>query len=157
MLCVLGVLGDEWAVWMPQSIEALNGSCVLIPCRFDIPDNYEKYLALVNREIWRKGRKNDPIVFHSSIARTLPEENKIIGTLIGNLENKNCTTVLDSFLSSYNGRYFLRLESSSDLKYNFATGVQINVQGTAFTVMPFSLCAIVLMQKHYYFKIKHWR
>ncbi|KAJ8353642.1 hypothetical protein SKAU_G00212090 [Synaphobranchus kaupii] len=45
--CLLqGALSRDWAIWMPQSIEALAGSCVLIPCTFDIPSEYEKNLTV---------------------------------------------------------------------------------------------------------------
>ncbi|KAJ8289712.1 hypothetical protein GJAV_G00004430 [Gymnothorax javanicus] len=41
--CLLqGVLGKEWAAWMPERIEALSGSCVQIPCRFEIPKDHWK-------------------------------------------------------------------------------------------------------------------
>ncbi|XP_061097962.1 myelin-associated glycoprotein isoform X3 [Conger conger] len=127
--CLLqGALGGEWAVWMPQSIEALNGSCVLIPCRFDIPALHDKHLGASVSGIWRKSTGTGPVVFNSSTAETKPEQNKIKGTLIGKLQNKTCTTILDSFPSSYSDRYFFRLESQTALKYTFDTSVIINVQ-----------------------------
>ncbi|XP_061097956.1 B-cell receptor CD22 isoform X2 [Conger conger] len=113
---------------MPQSIEALNGSCVLIPCRFDIPALHDKHLGASVSGIWRKSTGTGPVVFNSSTAETKPEQNKIKGTLIGKLQNKTCTTILDSFPSSYSDRYFFRLESQTALKYTFDTSVIINVQ-----------------------------
>ncbi|KAJ8404982.1 hypothetical protein AAFF_G00329030 [Aldrovandia affinis] len=52
--CLLqGALGREWGIWMPQSIEALSGSCVLIPCRFEFHLNMTKTWEL---ELKRYGR-----------------------------------------------------------------------------------------------------
>uniref|UniRef100_A0A8P4GB90 Immunoglobulin V-set domain-containing protein n=1 Tax=Dicentrarchus labrax TaxID=13489 RepID=A0A8P4GB90_DICLA len=38
--CVSGVHCGEFKVTMPQTIEVLSGSCVTIPCSFDIEDRF---------------------------------------------------------------------------------------------------------------------
>ncbi|XP_064176112.1 myelin-associated glycoprotein-like [Anguilla rostrata] len=127
--CLLqGALGRDWAVWMPQSIEALNGSCVLIPCRFDIEPKYDKDLTAEAKGLWRKGDKDGKEVFDSSRTGTAAEQNTIKGELIGQLLKKNCTTILDGFPSSYNDDYFFRLEGSNGVKFTFPNGVKINAQ-----------------------------
>ncbi|KAJ8332980.1 hypothetical protein SKAU_G00418760 [Synaphobranchus kaupii] len=53
--CLLqGALSRDWTVWMPQSIEALAGSCVLIPCTFDIHPDHDKNLVAVAKGEWKK-------------------------------------------------------------------------------------------------------
>ncbi|KAJ8333009.1 hypothetical protein SKAU_G00419050 [Synaphobranchus kaupii] len=53
--CLLqGALSRDWAIWMPQSIEALAGSCVLIPCTFDIPSKHDNDLVTEAKGIWTK-------------------------------------------------------------------------------------------------------
>ncbi|XP_035273374.1 myelin-associated glycoprotein-like [Anguilla anguilla] len=122
--CLLqGALGRKFEVWMPQSIEALSGSCVLIPCRFDIDYKYDNDLTAKAIGLWRKRLHYGKIVFNSS--RT---DNEIKGTLIGKLEEKNCTTILNRFPLSHSDTYFFRLESQTPLMYDFPTGVKINVQ-----------------------------
>ncbi|XP_061097984.1 myelin-associated glycoprotein-like isoform X2 [Conger conger] len=128
--CLLqGALGREWAVWMPQSIEALSGSCVLIPCRFKIPSPKNKYLAEARGQ-WKIGGNNGRVVFDSNKAEKQPKQNEIKGTFIGKLTMNNCTTILDQFPSSptYRNKYFFRLESQRPIKFNFPTGIQINAQ-----------------------------
>ncbi|XP_061097764.1 B-cell receptor CD22-like isoform X2 [Conger conger] len=100
-----GALGREWAVWMPQSIEALSGSCVLIPCRFEMPE-YNSYYGspydyLLKRYpdsvtgLWRKDRTT---VFDSRSQ----SESHLKGMMTGNLLQKRCTTVLENLPKYYN-------------------------------------------------------
>ncbi|XP_035283825.1 myelin-associated glycoprotein-like [Anguilla anguilla] len=127
--CLLqGALGREWATWMPQSIEALNGSCVLIPCRFDILPKFDNDLTAEAKGLWKKGGTNGEEVFDSSRTGTAAEQNTIKGQLIGQLLKKNCTTILDGFPSSYSDDYFFRLEGSNGFKFTFPNGVKINAQ-----------------------------
>ncbi|XP_035283283.1 B-cell receptor CD22-like [Anguilla anguilla] len=122
--CLLqGALGRKFEVRMPQRIEALSGSCVLIPCTFDIEPQYDKDLTDEAKGLWKKSSNNGEIVFDSN-----KTENTIKGTLIGKLEERNCTTILDRFPLAHNDTYFFRLESQTPLMYNFPTGVKINVQ-----------------------------
>ncbi|XP_064159719.1 myelin-associated glycoprotein-like [Anguilla rostrata] len=122
--CLLqGALGREWAVWVPQSIEALSGSCVLIPCTFDIESEYDKDLTDEANGLWKKSSNKGDIVFDS-----IKTNYKIKGRLTGKLKEKNCTTILDRFPPSYSDKYFFRLEALNKLKYDFPTAVIINAQ-----------------------------
>ncbi|KAG9329223.1 hypothetical protein JZ751_006460, partial [Albula glossodonta] len=123
--CLLqGTLSREWAIWMPQSIEALSGSCVLIPCRFEIQPQYDKDLVAEAKGLWMKGGTHqDRTVFDAKNTSSL-----IQGKITGDLLKKNCTTILEKFPLSYNDTYFFRLIAQDPLKYNFQQGVQINVQ-----------------------------
>ncbi|XP_064159732.1 sialic acid-binding Ig-like lectin 10 [Anguilla rostrata] len=123
--CLLqGALGREWEIWTPQSIKALSGSCVLIPCRFEIPSVHDRNLVAGAKGQWKKGGTGGPVVFDSSITEAMLE---IKGTLIGKLEKKNCTTILDRFPPSYSDDYFFRLETMRTLRFNYRKGVNINV------------------------------
>ncbi|XP_064159707.1 sialic acid-binding Ig-like lectin 7 isoform X3 [Anguilla rostrata] len=127
--CLLqGALGREFSIQMPQSIEALSGSCVLIPCGFDIESKYDKDLTAAAKGLWRKRTYGGDTVFDSSRTGTATEQNKIKGRLIGQLEMKNCTTILDNFPLSYSDDYFFRLEGSNGLLYSFCSGVKIKAQ-----------------------------
>ncbi|XP_067111991.1 myelin-associated glycoprotein [Osmerus mordax] len=114
-----GALCSEWSVWMPQRIPAVRGSCVLIPCRFEIPDEYKSDLTSSPSAIWRRGSMNGPYIFNSADHKTFTQ-----GTLEGDLLQKNCTTKLQDF-TGVNDTYFFRLEGPNPLKYNFNPGVQI--------------------------------
>ncbi|KAJ8290236.1 hypothetical protein GJAV_G00010350, partial [Gymnothorax javanicus] len=119
--CLLqGAMGSDWAAWMPNSIEVLSRSCVLIPCTFSVLPEFDKHVIARADGIWKKGKKR--IVFDS---RQAPQLNEINGTLIGKLQMKNCSTILDNFPSSHSDSYFFRVEFPK-LKYNFAESVQLN-------------------------------
>ncbi|XP_061098231.1 myelin-associated glycoprotein-like isoform X2 [Conger conger] len=94
--CLLqGALGREWAVWMPQSIDALSGSCVLIPCRFEMPEYHSNYGStydnLLKRYpdsvtgLWRKDRRT---VFDSRSQ----SESHLKGRITGKLLQKRLST-----------------------------------------------------------------
>ena len=126
-VCALapGALSSEWSVWMPRSIPAVRGSCVLIPCRFEIPDQYKAYLNSSPSAIWRRGWMGGPSIFNSADNKTFTQ-----GSLEGDLLQKNCTTRLQEFTGG-NDTFFFRLQCPNPLQYNFNPGVQIIQTGAA--------------------------
>ncbi|XP_061114261.1 myelin-associated glycoprotein-like [Conger conger] len=122
--CLLqGTLGRKWEIWMPQSIEALSGSCVLIPCRFEIPSEYDPELAQCTHTVKGKWSKDETLLFDSSKQSGPPLQGKIAE----NLAQKNCTTVLENLPLSYSGQYHFRLECDTILKATFPPPVEINI------------------------------
>ncbi|XP_048842300.1 B-cell receptor CD22-like [Brienomyrus brachyistius] len=122
--CLLqGALCSTWSAWMPQNIQALHGSCVLIPCTFQIPSDQSKNLKKPIG-IWRINTKTGNYVFSSN--KTF--KNDIQGKIIGRLTKKNCTTVLNNITKDRTDGYFLRIEGTGNLKYNFDEKVKIDVK-----------------------------
>uniref|UniRef100_A0A8C7G8T5 Ig-like domain-containing protein n=1 Tax=Oncorhynchus kisutch TaxID=8019 RepID=A0A8C7G8T5_ONCKI len=116
VVCISGVLCLDFAALMPQNIEALSGSCVAIPCSFTLGTGYESSLTASCKGIWRKGWRRVH-VFDSSLTGT--GLNTIQGNLTGNLQQKECTTILNDFTSYFNDYFCFRLECDNALKYNF--------------------------------------
>uniref|UniRef100_A0A3B3RV29 Ig-like domain-containing protein n=1 Tax=Paramormyrops kingsleyae TaxID=1676925 RepID=A0A3B3RV29_9TELE len=109
---IIGALCSTWSAQMPQNIQALHGSCVLIPCTFQIPSDYDQYLK-DPVGMWKTGyRHSQNIVFSSK--ETL--KNDIQGEMIGNLSEKNCTTVLYNITKDRTDHYFLKTEGIGKLK-----------------------------------------
>ncbi|XP_059195007.1 sialic acid-binding Ig-like lectin 10 [Centropristis striata] len=100
--------------FVPPTIEVLSGSCVTIPCSFNIPDEYESSLNRSCRVLWKQDDNNN-IVFDSGT----PQTSSIKGELTGDVTKKNCTTTLNNMQPADSRRYFFRLECN-DLKSNFA-------------------------------------
>ncbi|XP_054477848.1 B-cell receptor CD22-like isoform X2 [Anoplopoma fimbria] len=100
---------------MPQNIEVLSGSCVTIPCSFDIEDRYKLDLDKTCRALWKIDVNT--VVFDSSH----PQTSTIKGKLIGDLKKKDCTTTLNNMQPAHNNDYYyyFRLECSNKLIYNF--------------------------------------
>uniref|UniRef100_A0A3B3RR53 Myelin-associated glycoprotein-like n=1 Tax=Paramormyrops kingsleyae TaxID=1676925 RepID=A0A3B3RR53_9TELE len=114
--CLLqGGLCSTWSVQMPQSIQALNGSCVLIPCTFQIPSAKNQHLINPAGIWWTKRGSSDKKQL----------ENRDI---IGKLSEKNCTTVLNRISKTWTGDYSFRIEGNNHIKNNFKEKVKINVE-----------------------------
>ncbi|XP_016116895.1 sialic acid-binding Ig-like lectin 7 [Sinocyclocheilus grahami] len=111
----------DFNISLPQKIEALNGSCVIIKCRFEIQDQYDKDLTERATGQWFKNGTD--LVFHS----TDHKSNHFNGKITGNLLEKNCTTVFYNVSSKHTGRYYFRIESGG-LKYVYTVNTStINV------------------------------
>lgn len=117
-VCVLGVLCADWTALMPQSIKALKGSCVRIPCSFTLGSlesvDYNPCLKTHScNAIWMRGGTD--------------KTNTVGSSPSGNLNQKDCTTILDNMPTG--DTYYLRLECGNCVKFNFGTPVQVNIAG----------------------------
>ncbi|KAG7488419.1 hypothetical protein MATL_G00033810 [Megalops atlanticus] len=119
-------LGSDWRVSMPQNIKVLAGSCVLIPCSFEVPDAYKARLAQVTNGVWRKHSRwfTDGIdVFNSSVS-----QNILRGKIVGNLTERNCTTILHNIPRNYTEKYYFRV--GGGFLYTFPDFVNLNVKAS---------------------------
>ncbi|KTF71490.1 hypothetical protein cypCar_00050337, partial [Cyprinus carpio] len=92
---------------LPKRVEALKGSCVFIPCTFDIDQQYKDDLTDSAKRMWFKDG-GSTAVFNSSRPKTRPLKGEIFGTAT----QKNCTTRIDNVRQSHNGSYYFRLEAN---------------------------------------------
>uniref|UniRef100_UPI0037E82A5A B-cell receptor CD22-like n=1 Tax=Semicossyphus pulcher TaxID=241346 RepID=UPI0037E82A5A len=112
--CLLqGALCGEFEVTVPQTIEVLRGSCVTIPCSFDIPDIHQSNLDSTCIALWKDGNM---FVFDSST----PQQSQITGTLTGDLLKKDCTTTLNNMQPHPSNNYYFKLQCNNALKYTFS-------------------------------------
>ncbi|XP_064863001.1 B-cell receptor CD22-like isoform X2 [Oncorhynchus nerka] len=98
---------------MPDRLDVLTGSCVEIPCSFDIPDQHKDKFnsAILLSGVWIKENSNfrerpDNVIFNSS-----KMVNRYQGKITGNMSQKNCTTVFFNVTTNYTNIYFFRIES----------------------------------------------
>ncbi|XP_035981147.1 myelin-associated glycoprotein-like [Fundulus heteroclitus] len=90
----------------PGQIEALSGSCLLLPCSFNSTDStYDKTRDIYG--IWlRNSTRIDSAIFNSS-----GSVNIYSLKMIGNLTEENCTTLFPDLKTSHTGKYFLRIQN----------------------------------------------
>ncbi|XP_060906080.1 sialoadhesin-like [Labrus mixtus] len=120
--CLLqGALCGQFEIIIPNNIEVLKGSCVTIPCSFDVDDQHNVNLDNTCKALWKESDSR-LVVFDSSN----PQQSAIIGQLIGDLTKKDCTTTLDDMQPQNNKEYYFRLECDI-LKYYFHD-VKISVE-----------------------------
>ncbi|XP_073803284.1 sialic acid-binding Ig-like lectin 7 isoform X2 [Danio rerio] len=119
-----GVCCKDFNISLPEKIQALSGSCVIIKCRFEINETYDKDLTESNATgFWLK---NSHEVFNSRD----PKPNNFEGKMSGKLHEKNCTTIFYNVSSQHNGTYLFSIESGKlKYKYIFKTS-SINVAET---------------------------
>ncbi|XP_037642064.1 myelin-associated glycoprotein-like isoform X5 [Sebastes umbrosus] len=117
-----GALCGEFKALMPQTIEVLSGSCVTIPCSFDVTAQYESNLDSTCKAVWKKDRST--VVFDSGNS----QQTTIKGELKGDLTRKDCTTTLNNMQPSYTNNYFFKVECNNNLKNDFLQQISISVK-----------------------------
>lgn len=86
----LALLGSlcELSVSLPKQIQALLGSCVTIPCSFQIKPTHKKLNKCKGE--WTYYAKNKPSKLQ----------------MMGDLAQKNCTTILHDITFKHSGYYY---------------------------------------------------
>ncbi|XP_036790676.1 B-cell receptor CD22 isoform X2 [Oncorhynchus mykiss] len=110
---VLACFGERNLIaTMPDRLDVLTGSCVQIPCSFDIDDPQKTFNStILPSGVWIKGNpyfggRPDRVIFNSS-----ETVNRYQGEITGNMSQKNCTTVFFNVTTSYSDKYYLRIEN----------------------------------------------
>lgn len=110
-------------------MEALNGSCLQIPCSFIQISGSPFDAQKPSVGLWIK---NDPrfklfpdnVIFNSS-----RKDNVYPMSLIGDLRKKNCTTVFSNLSKRYIDIYFFRVENHDFLATASCSEIRIDVRG----------------------------
>ncbi|XP_072317726.1 sialoadhesin-like [Eucyclogobius newberryi] len=105
---------------LPQNIKALEGSCVTIPCSFQVENKYKTHLDSGCKAVWKDASDK---TFLSIRQET------------GNLTDKNCTTTFHDIGFKPNEKHFFRVECNNPLKYTFIEA-SVNIQVTDAPLTP---------------------
>ncbi|XP_036071782.1 uncharacterized protein LOC112143780 [Oryzias melastigma] len=95
----------EFNITIPETVEVLTGSCLTIPCSFDIREQYDKDLNKDCKGKW---------VYPDASSPNLKPVDEI-----GNLTEKNCTSTFLKMNSGHAGKSRFRLECDNKLKWTF--------------------------------------
>ncbi|XP_056312376.1 sialic acid-binding Ig-like lectin 14 [Danio aesculapii] len=113
--CLIQGVLCGFSISLPERVEALEGSCVYIPCTFEIEEKYKDNLTDTAKRLWYKDGKPAVVVFDSNS----PDSGLLKGEIFGKPTEKNCSTRFDNLKPTDNGSYFFRLEGSGGLKYSY--------------------------------------
>uniref|UniRef100_A0A3P9BJP4 Ig-like domain-containing protein n=1 Tax=Maylandia zebra TaxID=106582 RepID=A0A3P9BJP4_9CICH len=103
---------------IPQKINVLRGSCVNIPCSFDVDNTHDKNLDNSCKAYW-----SDSSSFTSENAKLKPTKE-----MTGDLTKKDCTTTFNNTRLLQSAKYYFRLECNNPLKFSFTqAGVDISL------------------------------
>lgn len=117
----------------PGNLEALNGSCLQVPCNFSA-----KGSASFTGENFGVWIKSDPrfkefstnVIFNSSRSiNTYPLE------ITGNLERQDCTTVFHNLTREHSDMYFFRIEHTQFQATASCSGFRLTVRGERFRII----------------------
>ncbi|XP_033988213.1 vascular cell adhesion protein 1-like [Trematomus bernacchii] len=112
----------------PKQMEALSGSCLLIPCIFsaDPAEGFNSAREIFG--VWMKkesafDQKPKNVIFHSD--GTI---NRYPMSITGNLRQGNCTTLFSTLEEIHTNKYFFRIENSPFLATAACDPLQITVK-----------------------------
>ncbi|KAJ0049717.1 hypothetical protein NL108_000555 [Boleophthalmus pectinirostris] len=136
LLLCSGALGCNYrralSITVPN-LEALSGTCLLIPCTFSFSTTYKLDLTNPVVAIWSKthpnlGRPGDPLFFHSAMP-SLSSPMK----MIGDLRQKNCTTLFSDINTSHSDKYYFRIQNHKFIATALCDPFNITVQESPWT------------------------
>ncbi len=129
---IVYIVFSEYYTVLPSRITALSGSCVQIPCTFGAPDD-----MLKNAEsIFGCWIKKDHAFLNSDSLVVLNGSTNIIKgfsniEILGNLSQRECTTVFYDVMNNHTDNYYFRVEMKPvDWKYTYDENpIHISVSG----------------------------
>uniref|UniRef100_A0AAQ6IVK4 Ig-like domain-containing protein n=1 Tax=Anabas testudineus TaxID=64144 RepID=A0AAQ6IVK4_ANATE len=137
LLFVSGALADcpkkaDLYITTPQEIEALSGSCLMIPCKFSSLNTKTENTFSSTRTtfgVWMKSNFNFLQQQRSNVIYNISETvNKYQINITGNLSQKNCTTLFSRVNATYTDKYYFRIENGPFRATAECDPLQINVK-----------------------------
>ncbi|KAK7922326.1 hypothetical protein WMY93_009228 [Mugilogobius chulae] len=113
LLCS-GALGCQYAHYLHISVpklEALSGSCLLIPCEFTLASPHTLDLSQPVVAIWSKTyftTSSDNV--HNFFNSGMPSLRSPM-KMIGDLKRQNCTTLFSDLNTTHSDKYYFRVEN----------------------------------------------
>ncbi|XP_077101529.1 B-cell receptor CD22 [Siphateles boraxobius] len=130
--CEVVLISSETRVYnaeLPSRITALSGSCVQIPCKFEVPaDELKKAGSIFG--VWIKHghafREPANLVVYNGSTNISTGFSRI--EITGNLSQRECTTVFYDVMNNHSDNYFFRVEiDPQDWNYPYQNPINIYV------------------------------
>ncbi|XP_054638005.1 myelin-associated glycoprotein isoform X1 [Dunckerocampus dactyliophorus] len=128
LLLVIHDVSSQWTVWLPRDISAMTNTCVVIPCTFMYPSGVRPYRGV--HGVWYFGQPY-PQLFPPVVAKSrtdvVHESYKDRTKLLGDLQQRNCTLLINSVGPEHSGRYYFRADLGGANVYTFPDYAELKV------------------------------
>ncbi|KAJ8289775.1 hypothetical protein GJAV_G00005190 [Gymnothorax javanicus] len=112
---VVNLHANSWTAEIPQTITALLGSCVVVPCKFNYPNPGRESPHL--KGIWHM-RNSEQLIYHPDSSSVM-EKYRGRTNLIGDLGLKNCSLRINLLEKTDNGPFIFRIEIGGFNRYSY--------------------------------------
>ncbi|XP_023819916.1 myelin-associated glycoprotein-like [Oryzias latipes] len=131
------VFGNQFRVSLPQTVEAVTGSCLTIPCSFEIESEYEKHL---NKKCEAKWQSTTEVKENQRTNLKLTTTKD----MMGDLTKKNCTSTFKNMNPKHSDQYYFRLDCGQPLQYTYThSPLTIVVKGKFSFLFKYSICFLM--------------
>uniref|UniRef100_A0A8C3BM17 Myelin associated glycoprotein n=1 Tax=Cairina moschata TaxID=8855 RepID=A0A8C3BM17_CAIMO len=123
----LGTRGGSWAAWMPPAVAGLEGTCVVLPCRFEYP---EELRPAAVHGLWYFGSpypKSYPPVVARSRPAAVHESFAGRAELLGDPGLRDCSLRLWRLSPELAGKYYFRGDLGGYNQYSFSEHTTLEV------------------------------
>ncbi|XP_059824592.1 sialic acid-binding Ig-like lectin 7 isoform X2 [Hypanus sabinus] len=119
------VVSEEWRADIPRNVTAQRGVCARIPCYYSYPSNLENELRT---GVWFNNVKwaAHSIVFHSRDHVFESSKFRHRTQLTGDLDDGECTLVINYVKQTDEGPYFFRIEFQNGHNFDYPV-IQLHV------------------------------
>ncbi|XP_015232987.1 PREDICTED: myeloid cell surface antigen CD33-like [Cyprinodon variegatus] len=117
----------------PEEMEALSGSCLLIPCSFREKPGKSFDVQKETFGVWIKSNPVFKVNKFNVIYNSSKPRNSYNMNITGNLRERNCTTVFFNVNSSQTEKYFFRVENRRFKATASCDPVHITVRDSAWS------------------------
>ncbi|ETE57513.1 hypothetical protein L345_16769, partial [Ophiophagus hannah] len=119
---------DQIGATYPDSLQAVQGSCAVLPCTFTFPSGVSDTNGIV--AIWFKEVDTQPItIFHSKSPETIDARFQSRTELLGDPLTRNCTLLLRHLRTQDGGKYSFRFEVVKANSWTEKKQLQLTVTG----------------------------
>ncbi|XP_072918881.1 sialic acid-binding Ig-like lectin 13 [Hemitrygon akajei] len=119
-------VSNEWRADTPSHVTSQRGLCARIPCHYHYPSRLDKKSRT---GIWYNSEKQDNhhIAFHSRHHSRKIQKFQHRTRLSGDLNDDDCSLVIDNITQEDEGPYFFRIEFKGKKRYNYLPVTRLRV------------------------------